>query len=32
MDFYYVDHWSVLLDLKIIVRTIVAMFRGKNAY
>jgi exopolysaccharide biosynthesis polyprenyl glycosylphosphotransferase len=31
-DIYYVENWSVLLDLKIIVRTIVAMFRGKNAY
>jgi lipopolysaccharide/colanic/teichoic acid biosynthesis glycosyltransferase len=32
MDLYYVENWSVLFDLKIIVRTIVAMFRGKNAY
>jgi Undecaprenyl-phosphate glucose phosphotransferase len=32
MDIYYVEHWSVLFDLKIIVRTVVAMFRGKNAY
>jgi Undecaprenyl-phosphate glucose phosphotransferase len=32
MDIYYVEHWSVLFDLKIIVRTVVAMLRGKNAY
>lgn len=32
LDLYYVENWSVLFDLKIIVRTIVAMFRGKNAY
>lgn len=31
-DIYYVEHWSVLFDLKIIVRTVLAMFRGKNAY
>ena len=31
-DIYYVENWSLLFDLKIIVRTIVAMFRGKNAY
>ncbi|MEO5951509.1 MAG: exopolysaccharide biosynthesis polyprenyl glycosylphosphotransferase, partial [Chloroflexia bacterium] len=32
LDLYYVENWSVLFDLKIIVRTLVAMFRGKNAY
>lgn len=32
LDLYYVEHWSVLFDLTIIVRTVVAMFRGKNAY
>jgi Undecaprenyl-phosphate glucose phosphotransferase len=31
-DLYYVENWSVLFDLKIIVRTIVVMFFGKNAY
>jgi exopolysaccharide biosynthesis polyprenyl glycosylphosphotransferase len=31
-DLYYVENWSVLFDLKIIVRTIVAMLFGKNAY
>lgn len=32
LDLYYVENWSILFDLKIIVRTLVAMFRGKNAY
>ncbi len=32
LDIYYVENWSLLFDLKIIVRTIMAMFRGKNAY
>ena len=31
-DLYYVENWSVLFDLKIIARTIVAMLFGKNAY
>lgn len=31
-DLYYVENWSVLFDLKIVVRTVVAMFKGKNAY
>ena len=32
LDLYYVENWSILFDLKIIVRTIVTMLRGKNAY
>ncbi len=32
LDLYYVENWSVLFDLKIIVRTIITIFRGKNAY
>ncbi len=31
-DLYYIENWSLLFDLKIILRTILAMFRGKNAY
>jgi exopolysaccharide biosynthesis polyprenyl glycosylphosphotransferase len=31
-DLYYVENWSLLFDLKIIVRTVWAMFQGKNAY
>ena len=32
LDLYYVENWSILFDLKIIVRTLVTMLRGKNAY
>ncbi len=31
-DLLYVENWSVLLDLKIIARTIVQIFTGRNAY
>ena len=31
-DVYYVENWSLLFDLKIIVRTVWSMFHGKNAY
>jgi Undecaprenyl-phosphate glucose phosphotransferase len=31
-DLYYIEHWSLLLDLKIIARTFYSMIRGKNAY
>lgn len=31
-DLYYVENWSLLLDLKIIVRTIVQIFTDRNAY
>ncbi|MBA3946265.1 MAG: undecaprenyl-phosphate glucose phosphotransferase [Herpetosiphonaceae bacterium] len=29
-DLYYVENWSLLFDIKIIVRTIVTIFRGDN--
>jgi Undecaprenyl-phosphate glucose phosphotransferase len=32
LDLYYVENWSLLFDLKIIVRTFLTMVRGKNAY
>jgi Undecaprenyl-phosphate glucose phosphotransferase len=32
LDLEYIETWSLLLDLKIIARTIVHMFRGSNAY
>lgn len=28
LDLYYIDHWSLWLDLKIILKTIVTMFKG----
>lgn len=31
-DLWYVENWNLLLDLKIILRTIVTIFRDKNAY
>ena len=32
LDLEYIETWSLLLDLKIIARTVVHMFRGSNAY
>src|SRR5262245_20645206 len=31
-DIWYVDNWSLLLDLKIIVKTVSEIVRGRNAY
>ena len=31
-DLYYIEHWSIWLDMKIIVRTVVGGWAGKNAY
>jgi exopolysaccharide biosynthesis polyprenyl glycosylphosphotransferase len=32
-DLYYIEHWSLLFDIKIILRTILNQFRGdRNAY
>lgn len=31
-DLYYIDHWSVLLDLYIIAMTPISLLSGKNAY
>ncbi|HAX62070.1 MAG TPA: hypothetical protein DCX95_05920 [Elusimicrobia bacterium] len=32
LDVYYLENWSVALDIKIIVRTIPAILTGKGAY
>jgi exopolysaccharide biosynthesis polyprenyl glycosylphosphotransferase len=32
LDMYYVDHWSLGLDLAIIARTPLAVLRGRGAY
>ncbi len=31
-DLYYIEHWSLLLDLKILTRTALGGFLSKNAY
>ena len=31
-DLYYINHWSIGLDLKIILLTIFNGFKGKTAY
>jgi Undecaprenyl-phosphate glucose phosphotransferase len=31
-DLAYIDNWSLMFDLKIIFLTIIAIFRGNNAY
>jgi exopolysaccharide biosynthesis polyprenyl glycosylphosphotransferase len=32
LDLYYIQNWSLLLDIKIILKTIPAVFFGKGAY
>jgi Undecaprenyl-phosphate glucose phosphotransferase len=31
-DLYYIDHWSVWLDLYIMIKTCLVVFRDENAY
>ncbi len=31
-DLYYIDNWSVLFDLVILLKTPLALFRDRNAY
>jgi len=31
-DLYYIDHWSIWLDLRIILSTILGGFTGRNAF
>jgi Undecaprenyl-phosphate glucose phosphotransferase len=31
-DLYYIEHWSLMLDLKILVRTVLTGFARRNAY
>ena len=32
LDIQYIAHWSLLLDLKILVRTVIELIRARNAY
>jgi polysaccharide biosynthesis protein PslA len=32
LDVYYIDHWSLWFDIKIILRTFVALFQSQDAY
>ena len=31
-DLYYIEHWSIALDLWILVRTTFVIFEDRNAY
>ena len=31
-DVHYIEHWSILFDLRIILKTCVALFRSTSAY
>ena len=32
MDLYYIDNWSLMMDLKIILKTVPVVFTGEGAY
>jgi len=32
LDLYYIEHWSLGLDLEVVLRTVPAMISGKGAY
>ncbi len=32
LDLYYIEHWSLWLDIKILLRTIITVIQGKGAY
>ena len=32
MDLYYIENWSLLLDVKIVLQTLPVMWRGEDAY
>ncbi len=31
-DLFYVEHWSLLFDIKILLKTLAAVVRDRNAY
>jgi undecaprenyl-phosphate galactose phosphotransferase len=32
LDIYYVENWSLLLDIKILLKTVLVIIRGRGAY
>jgi len=32
LDIYYIENWSLWLDIKILLRTIPVVLRGDNTY
>ena len=32
LDFYYVENWSIWIDIAVLLRTPFAVIRGKGAY
>jgi putative colanic acid biosynthesis UDP-glucose lipid carrier transferase len=32
LDIYYVENWSLVLDLKILIKTALTIFNGRGAY
>ena len=31
-DIDYIRHWSIVFDLMIVLKTVLVVFRGRNAY
>jgi len=32
LDLFYIENWSLWFDIKIIIKTFIAIFKGENAY
>lgn len=32
LDNWYIEHWSIPLDMKVLLQTVAEIFRGRNAY
>jgi lipopolysaccharide/colanic/teichoic acid biosynthesis glycosyltransferase len=32
LDMYYIDHWSIGMDFKILLRTLPSVIAGRGAY
>ncbi|HEY8477012.1 MAG TPA: sugar transferase, partial [Chloroflexota bacterium] len=31
-DLFYVEHWSLAFDIKVLLKTVATVFRDRNAY